>query len=323
MERRYLAMIHSHTDYDNLLKIINRSYRVSVNQMSLYRDMIGRVYFSQGVEERYVLKIYRPFHTDNALNSIRVLDYLGANDYPVVSIVPTIAGEPSITIETPEGHCTGILYDYVLGTEPVLETEIAKIGLQVGRLHGLMARYPHRLPERGKLFYIDRYISALKAREYPPGRIDELEAYGKDLWKRMEQLPRGFCHGDLHSGNMLKTESGEYVLFDFDVASRAYPVIDVATLSDCTDFNDLNSVDYDRTMRRFTEFYGGYNQVSTISDDEIDTIVDFIAIRHYEIISTIVSCQGLQGLSKGFMDEQYEWLLQWKDTCEKKRGSAI
>ncbi len=60
-----------------------------------------------------------------------------------------------------------------------------------------------------------------------------------------------------------------------------------------------------------------------MSDDEIDPIGDFAAIRHYEIISTIVSCQGRKGPSKGFMDEQYDWLLQWKNACEKNRGSAI
>ncbi len=314
-----MGTISSQLDYDNLLKIINESYLIGINQIALHRDMIGRVYFCRGGASRYVLKLYRCHHTENALNSISVLQYLRDNGYPVVSIVPTYTGEMSIMLDTPEGRCVGILYDYVLGVEPVIETDIANIGAQIGRLHEIMKRFPCRLPKRGKEFYVDRYVSILKEVEYSPPRIVKLEELGGRLWKRMELLPRSFCHGDLHSGNMIQTHSGDYVLLDFDVASQAHSIIDVATLCDCTDFNNLNSLAYDSTMQRTAEFHQSYSKISTIGQTEIDAIVAFIAIRHYEIIATILSCEGLQGVSRPFLDEQYEWLLQWEDLCQSKR----
>ena len=315
-----MAMIRSDVDYGNVLGIINRSYRVDVDQVDLHRDVVGRVYFAQGDAGRYVFKLYRCHHTLHALNAIDVIQYLRENHYPVVTIVPTCEGDMSITCDTPEGRCVGILFEHVPGDEPAFETEIQSIGLQVGRLHDLMKHYPHRLLGLGKPFYIDRYISILKEVAYPPNRIEELDRYGDRLWKRMERLPRGFCHGDLHSGNMLQTAPGEYVLLDFDVASRAYSVIDIATLSDCTDFNDLNRRAYDSTRQRFEELYRGYSRVCTLGNAEIESIVDFIAIRHYEIIATILICEGLQDVSPDFLDEQYQWLLLWDDICQKKRG---
>lgn len=310
-----MGAIRSYADNEGLLDAISRSYSVGVDQIELHRDMIGHVYFCGGSRGRYVLKLYRPHQTGNALNSIGILQYLKESDYPVVSIVPADRGELHIPIDTPDGRCVAILYDYVPGTEPDVETEIADIGLQMGRLHELMKSYPGRLPRRGRGFYIDRYISLLKEKGYPWTRARQLEELGGRLWERIDRLPPGFCHGDLHRGNMRRTESGAYVLFDWDAASQTRSIIDVATLCDESDFNVFDESAYERTMRRFTEFQRGYTKTATITGAEIDAIPDFIAVRHYELIATIAGCQGLEGISNGFLDEQYEWLLRWEEMC--------
>ncbi len=311
--------IHSYSDFDKLQAIINRFYPINCNHVALHRDWIGYVYFIQDKSNRYVLKLYRTFDTNNALHSIGIIAYLSKNDYPVTTIVPTVNDDMYITINTPQGEAVAILYDFIDGEEPTLDTEIEKIGHQIGKLHKFMNQYTNPLVSRGKEYFIDRYITLFHEMGYHQRRIDELEQYGKELWKRMEQLPKGFCHGDLHTGNMLQTESGRYVLFDFDVASYAYPVIDVATLCDSSNYFHLDPLAYDNTLKRFERFYKGYSMECTISDAEIDAIFDFIAIRHYEIQPTIVKCQGLQCISSEFLDKQLEWLFKWKNLCEKKR----
>ncbi len=305
-----------------LRDILNNCYPVCVDQIHLHRDMIGYVYIAQGaalgVEKKYVLKRYRPFDTENALRSIGILEYLKQQDYPVVSIVPTRTGGSHIVIDTPRGTSIAILFDYLDGPEPDLKAGIVELARQVGGLHQVMEVYPHPLPSRGKDFYVDRYLDILRALDYPQHRIADLAAYGSECWSRLERLPAGFCHGDLHTGNMVKVSPDRCVLFDFDVASRTHSLIDIATLCDASNFNLFDSAAYDHTRQNFEHFYQGYHIEREISSAEYAAIFDFIPVRHYEIIATITQCQGTENLSRAFLDEQYEWLMRWRDLCEQK-----
>lgn len=306
-------------DYDSLINDINRSYHINIEHIELHREMIGKVYFLQSRDKRYVLKIYRSFKTDDALQTIRILDYLKANSYPAVSVVRTKQNDSNIILSVREGCCAGILYDYVEGAMPDAKLEAKSIGNQIGELHNLMEKYPDKLINRTKNDYIDDYISIMRKLDFDAGKILELEQYGNELWDRITKLPKNFCHGDLHTGNMIRNQSGEYVLFDFDDASGDYPSMDVAYMSDDTNFNHFHESMYDKTMRLYERFYSGYSKVRTLSSNEFHAVFDFIAIRHFQIISRIVRCQGLQSISKQFCDEQYGWLEKWQELCIKKQ----
>jgi Ser/Thr protein kinase RdoA (MazF antagonist) len=117
---------------------------------------------------------------------------------------------------------------------------------------------------------------------------------------------------------MLRNDRNEYVLFDFDVASRAYSVIDVATLSDASDFFTFCDEAYDNTSRRLERFCQGYSRERTLTDAEMTAVFDFIAVRHFELIPTIVECQGVS-LATDYIDRQYAWLMNWRELCAKNR----
>lgn len=304
-------------EYDNLINEIKHSYQINIENVKLHRDMIGRVYFLQNEEKKYMFKIFPSFKTDDALQTIRILDYLKAKSYPVVSVIRTVQNDSHIVLSSQNGSCVGILYDYVEGTTPDGNIEAKSIGTQIGKLHNLMERYPEKLIHRTKFDYIDGYISNMQALQFDSDKILELNLYGIELWKRITRLPKVFCHGDLHTGNMLRNESGDYILFDFDDASGDYPSMDIAYMSDATDFNHLHESMYDQTMRLYERFYAGYSTTRTMSSNEFKAVFDFIAIRHYQIISRIVQCQGLQSISKEFCDEQYSWLMKWRELCIK------
>lgn len=306
-------------DYGNLINQINRSYPINIKHIELHREMIGMVYFLQSQDKRYTLKIYRSFKTDDALQTIRILDYLKENSYPAVSIIRTEQNESHIILSSQDGCCVGILYDYVEGAMPDGKIEAESIGIQIGQLHNLMDKYPDKLKNRPKTEYIDDYISIMRELDFHSGKTLELEQYGNLLWERIMKLPKNFCHGDLHTGNMIRNQSGEYVLLDFDDASGDYPSMDVAYMSDDTNFNHFHESMYDQTMHLCERFYSGYSKVSVLSNNEIHAILDFIAIRHFQIISRIVRCQGMQSVSKEFCDEQYVWLMKWQELCAKKQ----
>lgn len=322
-------MTPPHPDTNYLLGLINTSYVINGEQMRLHRDMGGRVYIVDSLSGKLVFKLYRSVHTDNALQSVSVIDYLSKNHYPVVSIIPTRNGDMNIMVDVPEGKCVGILYDYVDGqdigflhnskdgTELQLHAGIESLGQQIGVLHRIMQGYNKPLIRRGREFFIERFITLLKRDHYDPCRIEVLEKYGLELWSHMALLPSGFCHGDLHTGNMLLTVEHQYVLYDFDIVSHAYPMIDVATLCDATNFNVFDEGSYDRTTQLFEEFYRGYRRERTLTKAEIAAIYDFIPIRHFELIATIVLTHH-EDIKHPFIDEQYEWLLSWKELCARK-----
>lgn len=307
-------------DYDRILNILQASYPQKFDQVSLHRDMIGYVFIVLSESNKYALKIYRAINSGQAMQSIGIINYLQTNGYPVAAIVPTVEGKYHINVRMAEGECIGVLYNFIDGTEPDITADIEKIGQQVGRLHALMAEYPGELVRHKKPFFIDRFIGLLWEKNYPDSRIADLDEYGHELWQAMERLPAGFCHGDLHSGNMIIVPSRDYVLIDFDVASRSYSVIDIATLCDQTDFNAFSTEAYDRTKDAIKRFCVGYKRELEISDSNLNAAFDFIAIRHYELIATIVACQGIGCISTAFLDQQYDWLMSWKALCASKSG---
>lgn len=310
--------LNSYSDYAELLRLLNVCYGLSLEDICLHREMIGRVYYAKSGEKGYVLKLYRPFNTEQALQSISILEYLRLKDYPAVTVVPTADSSLFLELSAPDGQCVGVLYDFVQGTEPDLCAEISQVGRQVGELHRLMEQFPKDLVRRGKEFYIDRFLTILQQLEYPDARVKELSDYGREMWARIEQLPKGFCHGDMHSGNMLQTGPGVYILFDFDVSSMASPVVDVASLSNKTHFNRYEESSYEVTVQELDRFYQGYSLNRILSDAEIAAVFDFVAVRHYELIATITECQGLEGLSESFLNQQYEWLMNWRNLCIQK-----
>ncbi len=299
----------------DLLDLINRHYPVQAQLLGLHRDLVGRVFFVQADSGQLVLKVYRSRHGQNGIRAAAVITYLQQRGYPVPAVIRTHSGSPHVELDLAEGTCIAVLFQHVRGTEPDLDSRIQELGHQVGLLHRLMRHYCGVLPRYGRRHFIDRFISLLADSGYSSRRIERLQQLGWRLWDRMAPLPRGFCHGDLHAGNIITSEPGRHVLLDFDAASLGHPVMDVATICDRTDFNRLEPAAYDRTAESLSRFYRSYGKHCSLSAAEVRASFCFIAIRHFELIPTVASCQAERRLSRAFMDQQYHWLLDWERLC--------
>lgn len=312
-----MQKIVSFEDYKNLTSILNVTYPIRVTAIRKHRDWIGYVYTIECSDRAYILKIYRPFHSQFALNSIGIIKYLTEQNYPVTHIIDTITGEPYTKIDTPNGDSIAILYKCIRGEEPEPETDLQQIAEQTGVLHSLMEQYKGEIAKRGKEYYIDRYITILKSINFPENKLSDLEIYGDELWERFNLSIKGFCHGDLHCGNMLKDDDGQYWFFDFDAACYSHPTVDIAIMSDDTDYFRFQQEDFDKTTRKLDRFLLSYEKTRkiTISDYDVKSVYDFIAIRHYDIQATITECQGY---SISNLENQHRWLMSWRDWCEHR-----
>ena len=93
------------------MKYLKDIYNSHLDKISLYRDMIGSVYFLWEKDKRYVYKLYRTIVTEAAIQSTQVISYLKKNNFPVVTIVPTKNDELYSNIEMPEGNRIGVLFE--------------------------------------------------------------------------------------------------------------------------------------------------------------------------------------------------------------------
>lgn len=312
-----MITFYSPKDTDALVLLLREAYALPDAEVRLHRDWIGYVYTVKTQAAAYVLKLYRPFHTRFALNTVGILQYLEAREYPAARIVPAITGEAYVMVRTSAGDAVAMLYDLIAGEDPDVETDLVPIAAQTGILHRVMADYTGEILQHGKAHYIDRYLQILERIEFPQDKLADVITYGAALWERFEQSPRGFCHGDLHCGNMRRDNQKRYWLFDFDAACVAHPAADIATLCDRTDYFHLQEDAFAETQRALDLFMPAYERErgSALVEADVRAVYAFIAIRHYDIQATITDCQGytLQNL-----ENQHRWLMDWRELCARK-----
>ncbi|OGO90611.1 MAG: hypothetical protein A2Y17_01875 [Clostridiales bacterium GWF2_38_85] len=182
-----------------------------------------------------------------------------------------------------------------------------------------MKNYKGTLLKHDKQFFIDRYIGILKLKDYHFSKLQLYIDYGDYLWDKVKLLPTGYCHGDMHYGNLLKTNYNEYILLDFDTSCYAYPMFDITLMCDATNYFELTPEEYDNSQKTYERFLNGYQKYRTINNDEYNSFYNWIAIRHFQLQATLVEVFGVNCINENYIDDQLDWLTQWINLCEKNR----
>lgn len=299
-----------------MINQLSKEYGYKFYDLHLLRDWIGQVYLVTSDSKKYILKIFREQHSSAAKQSALVMNYLYERDFTVPAIMKTLSGE-SFFLTAADNH-VAILYEYLDGSEPERNLNLQEIGKLAGQMRKLMEQYPGNLSRKDDQFYIERYLSILSKMEYAD--TEKFHEYGVSLWNRVRDNFTGFCHGDFHTGNMLMKKNKLY-LFDFDACGIGYPLYDIATLCDETDYFSLSDTNFEngiiKLKENVAEFLLGCSQYDNLNKMEIRALYDYIALRHYDIQATIIDCRGLNCVDHAFLDNQYRWLVKWEDACAK------
>ncbi len=292
----------------DLLEQIRLHYGNGFNQLNMIRDWIGQVYEVTNGNKRYIAKIFRKEYTRQALQAIEVMTYLKDNNFPVPYIALTLSGNRYFVYNSQ----IVVLYEYIEGECPEKESSLIHIGKQCGWMRKSMEPYAGEIAVHGYDFFLNRYLDIMKKKEYHG--INKFWELGNYLWAHIKDLPQGFIHGDLHTGNMIQKRN-EIVFFDFDACAIASPVYDIATFCDASDYFDLSADNfkngYIQTQKNLREFLKGYEEYFKLYKEEEKAVYDFIALRHFDIQATIIECQGLACVDENFLNEQYLWLEKW------------
>ncbi len=300
-------------DVQNIHSLLSYNYGVNAQSIELFREGGNVSYVVYGDNHQYFLKMIRPPFLETALQSVGIQMYLLRNRFPVIPIVPTKAGAPYVRTEDQGRECVFVLYEYIDGGEPDPE-ETEDVGALIGKLHQVMKDYPGRLPVQDRHFFIDRYIEIMRKLQYP--KMESFLAYGNELWEKVKDLPRGYCHCDLYRGNIHKAGGKAMYVVDFDTSCMAFPMYDVVLFCNDTHYFDFQEEGYLRSKARLERFLAGYLRYCSLSEDEISAFYDMIAIYHFQLQATMLELYGYDSSIMDFFDKQYDWLMKWKEQCQ-------
>jgi len=300
----------------DVLSVLKTNYPLQFVGMEFHRAAGSISYIVTASGKRYFLKIIRPAFVDTAHSSIDIHLHLLASGVPAPSIVHTKNNSPFVTVSKQDGTYLYVLYEYLTGGEPDIKKDAVELGSLTGQLHQVMQNYAGKLVERNRYFFIDRYIRLLEEKGYT--KACAFEAYGLESWERVKHLQKGYCHGDLYIGNVLKTPGGKMYLLDFDTSCQAFPMYDVMMLCNRTDYFQFRQEGYDASKAVLNCFLPGYLQFATLEKADLDAFFDLIAVYHFQLQATILEIHGLDCVDSAFLDKQLDWLNKWRKQCDVK-----
>lgn len=338
---------------EKLIQLLQSQYGLENVTLEFLREGGNKTYIVNGEngkgEEKYLLKVIGAAFFATAKQSVLVMWYLEENGFPVPKTILTQDGEAIVEVADnsdvagADGAGDGVsgavavhggesaensgadggetylllLQEFIEGEEPNLEEAVTaeKVGELVGKLHCLMESCPVKPVLRDKQFFIGRYIDFLRQKAYP--QIAAYEELGERLWKKVENLPCGVCHGDLHRGNLLQTKDGKLYFLDFDTICRAPVMFDVMVMCDMTNYFNLQQEDIETTSAVYEKFLIGYTKCRALSPEEKLSFHTWVAIRHFQLQATILEVHGINCIDEQFIDWQLYWLNKWMELQEK------
>lgn len=302
----------------DLCAVLNDRYPLHVDSLKLVRDSGSTAYMACAGGKPYFLRVTKPAFYDTVKPSLDIHVFLLRQGFSVPPIVFTKDLSPCVPIGGADGRRFGILYDYIEGDECDPETDAEDIGALLGRFHRAMKTYPHPLVKRDRHFYVGRYIDILRKKAYP--KAEALAAYGEALWKRVEDLPRGYCHGDMYRGNLHKAADGRLYVLDFDTSCEGFPMYDPALICNMTDYFHFKKDGYFQSRKVLTRFLPSYLKYSDLTQKEIAAFPDLIALYHFALQATLLEMFGPDFVDEAFLDRQLDWLERWRRQCEAEES---
>ena len=298
-------------------EILNQNCDIDVRNIELFREGGNISYVVYGKDKKFFLKIIRPPFIENTLYSIDVQLYLMKNQFPVIPVVLTKNNAAYIETYIRDERMIFILYEYIEGKEPDYDNTERAGGL-IGKLHRVMKNYTGELPVRDKYFFIDKYLEIMRIKKY--NKVEAFKEYGEELWERIKNLPKGYCHCDLYRGNVHQDSYGILRVTDFDTSCNAFPIYDIALFCNDTNYFAFDYGGYEKTKARLEQFLKGYLKFCTLSKEEMEAFYDMIAVYHFQLQATMMEIHGYDCVDFKFFDKQYDWLIKWKEQCKVMRG---
>lgn len=292
-----------------MIDLMNKNYPIHFDSIEFFRDGGSTSYILFSGQEKYFLRVIKSAFFDTAIKAVDIQVFLQNQKFPLPCVIFTKNKLPYV--KTDDGLY--ILYEFIEGESADPEDDAEAVGALAGQLHQVMRDYPKELVYRDKHFYVGRYINILQEKQY--SKVNEFEKYGNEIWERVKNLPRGYCHGDMHSGNMQKTPEGKIYLLDFDTSCNGFPLYDITLFCNRTNYFKFEEQGYEESKAVLNRFLSEYEKYNTVSPNEIAAFYNLIALYHFTLQATMIELYGIDCVDEKWLDSQLDWLYKWRVQC--------
>ena len=293
-------------------------------------DPIDCQFFLMGVNDTYLLKtktttyvlrIYRKGW--RSLSEIQyeldVLLFLQKAGIAVSVPIQRKDGQLIGTIHAPEGVRFLVLFSYALGREVAYESEDTDAAYAYGKIaaqiHAVTEEFrsPHQRTGLDLEHLIDdplRWIEPMllhRAEDwaYIQAFAERLRQWGRSL--PLSSLEEGFCHGDLHWGNVRVQENNILTLFDFDCCGMGWRAYDIAVFRWSARLRG-------KEEEQWSAFLRGYREVRNVHEMDIQAIPYFVAMRHLWLMGLHTGNRedfGIAWMNDAYFEKAIKFLRDW------------
>jgi len=305
-----------------LSEVVGKEYAIGTpSDCQFLQFGLNDTYVLKTTAETHVLRIYRKGW--RSLSDIQyeldVLLFLRRAGINVSVPIQRTDGNFVGTVHAPEGERYTVLFSYAPGREVTYKAKDAEAAAAYGTLaaqiHTATERFttPHQRTALDLEHLIDsplRSIQSMLAHrqenwEYLQALTDKLRLWVTEL--APSGLGRGFCHGDLHWGNVHQDDH-MLTLFDFDCCGIGWRAYDLAVFRWAARLRK-------KEAEQWPAFLGGYQEERQLQEADIQSIPYFVALRHVWLMGLHVGSRqdfGTAWLNDAYFDEAFNFLREWE-----------
>lgn len=329
MSTEQMKVRYSQLDPTELKKELIKRYGLSEAISCRFFDFgMNDIYLVNVGDKKYYLRISlaNMHNKKDYEEETYIIHSLTKHSLPVAAPIACIDGDFVWEINAPEGMRYAVLFQEAKN-QPSEDSEARnyQLGETLGRIHQIADEenfHVSRLPIDNSTL-VERPLSNLKP--YLAHRESDyifIEASAKASYAFIQQHLKvekpyyGFCHGDIHNGNVFFVENTPQI-FDFDCMGYGYRVYDLCTYL----WNEtFQNEDY-KDSKEWKALLNGYNSIRKLSDNELSSVTAFAALRelwmmglHADVMDRNAGCTWY---NDGYFDYQIGIFKLWFHRWEK------
>jgi len=255
----------------------------------------------------YAFRVYRAgWRSPSEIQfELDVLQHCDRNGVSVSVPVRRRDGSYISSVEQPEGPRHAVVFTYAHGEQPGehSDVQVRYFGRESAHLHQVCDDFSSVHPRFAMdLFHlVDQPLNlTLPFLAHRPDDQQYLMELAARIRSKVEavrgELNFGFCHGDLHGGNV--AFDGEKVtMFDFDCCGMGWRSYDIAVYRWLLEIRNWG--------QKWLPFIDSYQELAALGPVDLDTVPWFVAARYVWLLGLHALNAGFFGLS--FMNDQLYW----------------
>lgn len=306
-----------------LLGEVNVRYGIKALQCRLWSIGLNDVYLILEEDCKYFLRVSHKnrFSKKDYEEELKVLLQLKANGINTCIPVRQQNNTYIWEITAPEGIRVAILFEEVKNDNTVSAYNMGKLAASIHSVSDKLNFQISRQAISLQQLIIQPLKSISNTNVLKETDMKFLEESSKQMWNDLTGIiPKeapyyGFCHGDIHSGNVY-FENRVPQIFDFDCMGEGYRVYDL-----CVYLWDETSVKEDfMNSEEWKDYLKGYEEVRKLSKAEIVAIPALAALRQLWFMGLIIDATDInnswEGMEAAFFNKQMKrfkfWYHKWK-----------